>query len=107
MDPFKRHLKRCVNKTWNFSGKLKTSRDHLTNVLLGIGGEAGEILDNHKKQWFHSHKDERLAELELEVGDLLYYLIKLMDIYHFSLDEVLEKNYRKLRARYPEQFRRG
>lgn len=104
MDPFKRHLKRVVNKTWNYAGRANSKREETTNAVLGFVGEAGEIADLHKKMWFHGEKD-RTEELKLELGDAMYYFTKILDLYGFSLDEILDLNYQKLKARYPDHFR--
>lgn len=99
-----KHYKDVISKTWNFSGKLKSKKDHFLNAATGFASEAGEALDVHKKIWFHSNKtlkNQREAML-LEVGDVFYYGIKLMYLHGFTLREVLAANKRKLAGRHPE-----
>lgn len=96
-----RHLDEVVNKTWNFSGRLTTARDHQMNAVAGLAAEAGECLDVCKKWWFHTPKD-RSDELKSELGDVAYYFMKCLDEFGFTLDEVLADNKAKLESRHPE-----
>lgn len=103
IDPLEQHCRDVVDKTWNFSGRVETSRDNVMNAVLGLGGEAGEIVDFHKKLYYHKLKgepEEAMEELKLELGDLCYYLAKLLDLYGFTLQEILEANKRKLFKRH-------
>ena len=106
MGMMRRHLEEVVNKTWNYSGRLVTNQDHILNAVMGLGGEAGEIVDHHKKYYFHRSKPEQEMrnELLLELGDLAYYFLKTLEVHGFTLKEVLEANRVKLTARHPECF---
>lgn len=103
MGKMKQHLADTVNVTWNYAGRIKDWQGEVTNAVMGLGGEAGEIVDLHKKMFFHSERDRR-PELVNELGDLFYYTIKLMDLHKITLAEVLDNNKAKLRARYPDFF---
>jgi NTP pyrophosphatase (non-canonical NTP hydrolase) len=98
------HLTEVINPSWNFSGRLVTPEMHQQNALVGLASEAGELLDIGKKQWFHlkqpdgHFRDKMLSEF----GDIFYYLVKAMDLYGFSLKEVLDYNRKKLESRHPE-----
>lgn len=92
-------METVVNKTWNNAKRAKTKRDHLINAVMGLASESGELLDEHKKLFFHTKKD-RLKEISLEIGDIFYYLIKVMDIYGFTTKEILDVNRAKLFERY-------
>jgi len=70
-----------------------TWTDEITHASLGIGGEAGEILDHVKKAAFNN-KPFDAAHVIAEVGDLMWYLN--------LLDHVLSVNIAKLEARYPD-----
>ncbi|HTK05992.1 MAG TPA: nucleoside triphosphate pyrophosphohydrolase family protein [Ktedonobacteraceae bacterium] len=80
-------------------------RDLLTISALGIGGEAGEVVDHLKKVLYHGHDLDTNA-LCKEIGDLLWYLILLCETTGLTLDEVMQANVEKLRKRYPEGFDR-
>lgn len=88
-----------VNQTWNNAKRLKTKRDHILNAVIGLAAESGELLDEHKKLFFHTKKN-RLNSIKLELGDVIYYLIKLIDLYDLSVEEILNLNKKKLYKRY-------
>ena len=70
---------------------------------LGLAGESGELLDLFKKWIFHGKDlDENHAKKEL--GDVLWYCAEIAHSFGWNLDEVMEMNIDKLKARYPEGF---
>ena len=69
----------------------------------GLAGEAGEVSDFHKKWLFHGHPFDR-DKLVKELGDVAWYLAVNAWSHKISLDEVLETNIAKLKARYPDGF---
>lgn len=73
------------------------------NWALGIAGEAGEVVELIKKNQFHA-KGLDLDDLVKEVGDVLYYLAALCNLYGLSLEDVAERNVVKLLERYPNGF---
>jgi NTP pyrophosphatase (non-canonical NTP hydrolase) len=99
MDALTKHCQEVVNPTWNYAGRCEEFKDEVLNAALGVAGEGGEVADVIKKTFFHEDKN-RKEELKLELGDLLYYTSKLMSLYGFTLDEVLEGNKAKLFERY-------
>jgi NTP pyrophosphatase (non-canonical NTP hydrolase) len=101
LDQLKKHLDEVVNKTWNFAGRLGTYRDHQQNAIIGLAAEAGEALDVCKKMWFHTAKD-RSKELRSELGDVIYYWLKSVEVSGFTIEEVLADNRAKLESRHPE-----
>lgn len=104
MGKLSNHLKNVVNKSWNFSGRLKTDQDHQMNAIVGLAAEAGEVLDVAKKMWFHDEKPFEYfrKKIVLELGDVFYYALKVMDLFGISLKEVLDGNREKLESRHPE-----
>lgn len=99
MNALEKHLEEVIDLTWNHAKKCKTWDDHVTNAVLGLGGEAGEIVDLHKKMFFHKDKD-RHNELVNELGDLFYYLAKLLQLHGITMEECLAANKSKLFERY-------
>lgn len=75
----------------------------LFNGVLGLTGEAGEVADLVKKVVFHE-KGIDLSHLQKELGDVLWYIAMICHACGFDLDEVMEQNIEKLKARYPEGF---
>ena len=73
------------------------------NGCLGLAGEAGETLDMVKKWVFHE-KDLDVEHLKKEIGDVMWYVAMLCESFGFNLDEILQMNVDKLKARYPEGF---
>ncbi len=75
----------------------------LENALLGIAGEAGEIVDYVKKVKYQGHPYDPKVMLD-EMGDLLFYIANLARICGYTLQEIAEHNEQKLHARYPDGF---
>ena len=73
------------------------------NGALGLAGEAGETLDMIKKWIFHGAELDKV-HLEKELGDVMWYMAMLCNAFGFSLDEVMQLNIDKLKARYPDGF---
>lgn len=53
----------------------------LSNIVMGLVGEGGEIVDLIKKQVYHNHPidTEFKVNLEKEIGDYLWYLARMLD----------------------------
>ena len=79
------------------------NRDVLINGVMGLCGEAGEAIDIVKKHLAQGHPLDREALIK-ELGDVAWYLAETAYALDVPLDEVLERNIDKLRARYPEGF---
>lgn len=77
--------------------------DKLTNGVLGLCGEAGEVSDIVKKYLYQGHPLDGVALIE-ELGDVCWYLAEVCQALHVSLDYVMEANIEKLRKRYPDGF---
>lgn len=75
----------------------------LINGVLGLTGEAGEVSDLVKKGVFHE-KGIDLEHLKKELGDCAWYLAMICDACGFTLDDVMQTNIDKLKARYPKGF---
>lgn len=89
-----------VHRTMNEeAGELES----LTNYSMGLAGETGEVLEHLKKGLFHGH-DINTEEMEKELGDVLWYLTALATELNLSLEDIAERNVRKLQARYPDGF---
>lgn len=69
---------------------------------LGLAGEAGEVAEKVKKI-FRDRAGKVDAEtgqaIEKELGDVLWYVAQLATEFDLSLDEVAEKNIKKLYSR--------
>lgn len=80
-----------------------SSAENLLNATLGLVGGAGEFADHMKKALFHDHpRDEE--HLVKELGDILWYVCQACDALDVQLQDVMQVNIDKLRARYPGGF---
>lgn len=106
IDLFHNHFEGIIKPTWNFSGRLTTENDHYSNAALGLVSEAGEAGDIVKKMLYHTDKPGLFtmmrAKLILELGDILYYMMVLMDLFSITWEEVVDGNRAKLESRHPE-----
>ena len=75
----------------------------LLNGCLGLSGEVGELLDEVKKIVFHE-KDMDETHLKKELGDVIWYVAMFCFAMDWNLDEIMQMNIDKLKARYPEGF---
>lgn len=73
------------------------------NASLGLSGEVGEFNDMLKKWIFHE-KDLDVEHLKKELGDVMWYVAMMCQSFGWNLDEILQMNVDKLKARYPEGF---
>lgn len=73
------------------------------NGCLGLVGESGELCDMVKKWVFHE-KELDEVHLKKELGDVMWYVAMICHSMNWNLDEVLQMNVDKLKARYPEGF---
>ena len=73
------------------------------NACLGLSGEVGEFNDMIKK-WICHEKDLDEEHLKKELGDIMWYIAMMCHAFRWGLDEIMEMNINKLKARYPEGF---
>lgn len=76
--------------------------DIVMHALHGLVGEVGELHSLYQKIYQGHYFDEEHAKKE--VGDLLWFVAEYCTAMGWDLDEVMELNIAKLRARYPEGF---
>lgn len=80
-----------------------SKKDVLINSVMGLCGESGEAIDIVKKHLHQGHELDK-ENLFKELGDIAWYLAEAAYALSTPLDEVLESNIAKLKARYPEGF---
>lgn len=85
------------------SRKDMAHRDHIFNGVMGLCGEAGEVIDLVKK---HAFQDGRAIKDSMrdELGDVLWYVAETAAAMGLSLEEIAQYNISKLRRRYPDGF---
>lgn len=73
------------------------------NAALGLVGEAGELAEIIKKWIFHG-KPLELSKIANELGDILWYVSMMADVFYFKMADIARANNVKLQVRYPEKF---
>ena len=81
-----------------------SERDVLINAVMGLCGESGEAIDIVKKHLAQGHELDR-EHLVKEIGDIAWYLAEAATVLGVELEDVLQRNIDKLKARYPEGFK--
>lgn len=75
----------------------------LMHGSIGVATESGELLDVIKKHvWYGKPID--LANIEEEIGDMLWYAALLCNALDVNMEDIMKKNINKLRVRYPDKF---
>lgn len=84
------------------TNRIPTDADEIT-PLLGLAGEAGELLSEYKKHLrdrdVHPLRSDRVEE---ELGDLLWYISTAATHFGLDLEKIAEKNLIKARDRWAE-----
>ena len=77
--------------------------ERLLTAAVGMSAEAGEFTEVVKKIIFQGKpvNEENLFHLKRELGDIMWYVAQACMGLNVSLDEVIEMNVDKLKARYP------
>lgn len=72
------------------------------DVVLGLVGEVGEVIEHIKKDRREGDKRKPLSREKLidEGGDVLWYLTRLFGEHNITLEEVMEFNVAKLNERH-------
>ena len=76
----------------------------LLTAALGMSAEAGEFTEVVKKIFLQGkpYNEENIFHMKRELGDLCWYLAQAFMALDTNFEEVLQMNYEKLSARYPE-----
>ena len=76
----------------------------LMTAAFGMSAEAGEFTEVVKKIFLQGkpYNEENVFHMKRELGDLCWYLAQACMALDITFEEVLEMNYKKLSARYPE-----
>jgi NTP pyrophosphatase (non-canonical NTP hydrolase) len=88
--------RRTLNVDW-------PEKDQIANAVMGLAGEAGEVIDLYKKTLFHGHTLDALTVID-ELGDVLWYVAAIASLEGLSLNDIAQANIDKLLARYPNGF---
>jgi NTP pyrophosphatase (non-canonical NTP hydrolase) len=77
---------------------------HLLTFALGASAEMGEAVEIIKKCLLQGKpfNDDAKIWINKELGDVLYYLGQFCIAMDVSFEDIMQLNYEKLSARYPE-----
>lgn len=82
------------------------SGDETLNLLhcaIGASTEAGELLDAFKKHIYYK-KELDVVNIGEEIADMQWYLFNLCRLLNLDMEQLLEANIAKLKARYGDKF---
>ena len=76
----------------------------LLTAAVGMSAEAGEFTEVVKKIVFQGkpYNEDNIFHLKRELGDIMWYVSQACIGLDISLEEVIQMNFEKLSARYPE-----
>ncbi len=96
---FKAHLD-------ELSAKLNGNYGRLDHAITGLTGEAGEVADVWKKIKYMGleYNAETRDKLIKELGDVCWYLMSAATALNVPLEEIINRNIEKLKARHPHGF---
>jgi len=80
-----------------------SKRDVLLNSVMGLCGEAGEVIDHVKKWHAQGHALDK-EQMKKELGDVCWYIAECAMALDLTLEEIMEGNIQKLKKRYPDGF---
>jgi NTP pyrophosphatase (non-canonical NTP hydrolase) len=85
------------------SDNLREGLSDELHMVMGISTEAGELLDAYKKHFAYG-KELDVVNVGEEIADIMWYVSNLCRIKGINLEEILQRNIDKLKARYPDKF---
>ena len=79
--------------------KFKKETANQMYLLLGLSGEVGELHSKAAK-CIRDETEVDSEALKAELGDILWFVAMLADVWGFELGDVAEANYLKLKSRF-------
>lgn len=76
---------------------------NLLHCAIGASTEAGELMDAFKKHIYYK-KELDVVNIGEEIADIQWYLFNLCRLLDLDMEQLLEANIAKLKARYGEKF---
>ena len=86
---------RTMGEGWSHS-------NYIHHALHGMVGEIGEIHSIYQKR-YQGH-DADSEHLKKELGDLLWFIAEYCTANEWRLEDIMQINIDKLKARYPDGF---
>jgi NTP pyrophosphatase (non-canonical NTP hydrolase) len=98
-DTFRDFVRKLSKPGSQILAELTPDDCHRLHMAVGISGEAGELLDAIKKAVIY-RKPLDIANVREECGDLLFYIVGMLDSIGCTLDQAIAENMDKLSLRY-------
>ena len=92
---------RLASRTIN---KELTNQELEVHALHGMVGEIGEIHSIYQKTYQGHDIENEFEHLTKEVGDLMWFIAEYCTACGWYLDDIMQQNIEKLKARYPQGF---
>lgn len=73
------------------------------HMVLGMQTEAAEIADVYKKNIAYGKPLDEV-NIKEELGDLMWYIANLCTMKGWDLEDIMQTNIDKLKARFPDKF---
>ncbi len=80
------------------------------SIILGFGGEAGEVMEKFKKIYWHKNgawDETDKQSISKELGDMLWYVATLAHHVGYSLEEIGKQNLEKIQSRIERGVHKG
>lgn len=81
---------------------MTTKRTCLGNAVFGLASEAGEVSGILQKEYQGHEFDDQ--HIEKELGDCMWMIAEACTALGFEMDDVMQTNIKKLKARFPDGF---
>ena len=89
-----------ASRTMDFENM--TNYEQELHALFGMASEIGELHGIYQKD-YQGHKPDEEHQKK-EVGDLLWFIAEYCTAKGWQLEDIMQMNIDKLKARYPEGF---
>lgn len=100
---YKNYQKESERTCPTLKDELREGLSDELHMVIGISTEAGELLDAYKKHFAYG-KDLDVVNVGEEIADIMWYISNLCRLKNIDLEEMMQRNIDKLKARYPEKF---
>ena len=94
-----KEYQKLAMRTCNSNGD---KADMLYHGVFGLTSEAGEVAGLLQKVYQGHEFDEE--HMKKELGDCMWMIAEICTALDFTLDDVMQTNIEKLKARYPDGF---
>ena len=78
----------------------RSGEEALAYYAMGLAGETGEVVEPIKKAYRDPSRVFSVEDLELELGDVLWYVTAIANHFNLKLDDIMQKNIDKLIERH-------